>query len=65
MADVAIAAAPPARLKLDGLWVAPPLLVLAVLFFYPRGLIVRASLGEKAPSLQNFEQVLKKEGILP
>jgi 2-aminoethylphosphonate transport system permease protein len=58
MAEAAIAAAPAPRLKLDGLWIAPPLLVLAVLFFYPLGLIVRASLGEEAPSLATFEQVL-------
>lgn len=58
MAEAATAAAAPQRLKLDGLWIAPPLLVLAVLFFYPLGLIVRASLGEDAPSLATFEQVL-------
>lgn len=58
MAEAATAAAPLPRPKLDSLWIAPPLLVLAVLFFYPLGLIVRASLGEDAPSLATFEQVL-------
>ena len=58
MAEAAIATAPPPRLNLDRLWIAPPLLVLAVLFFYPLGLIVRASFGEDAPSLATFEQVL-------
>ena len=64
MAEAAIAAAPAPRLKLDGLWIAPPLLVLAVLFFYPLGLIVRASFGEDAPSLETFEQVLMSSRFL-
>ena len=58
MAEAAIATASAPRLKLDNLWIAPPLRVLAVLFFYPLGLIVRASLGEEAPSLATFVQVL-------
>jgi 2-aminoethylphosphonate transport system permease protein len=64
VAEAAIAAAPAPRLKLDALWIAPPLLVLAVLFFYPLGLIVRASLGEGAPSLATFEQVLTSSQFL-
>jgi 2-aminoethylphosphonate transport system permease protein len=64
MAEAAVAVAPAPRLNLNGLWVAPPLLVLAVLFFYPLGLIVRASLGEEAPSLQTFEQVLRSSQFL-
>jgi 2-aminoethylphosphonate transport system permease protein len=64
MAEVTVAVAPAPRLNLNGRWIAPPLLVLAVLFFYPLGLIVRASLGEEAPSLQTFEQVLKSSQFL-
>ena len=64
MAEAAIATALPPRLNLDRLWIAPPLLVLAVLFFYPLGLIVRASLGEEAPSLATFEQVLRSSQFL-
>ncbi|MGN6470608.1 MAG: 2-aminoethylphosphonate ABC transporter permease subunit [Rhizobiaceae bacterium] len=64
MAEATVAVAPAPRLNLNGLWIAPPLLVLAVLFFYPLGLIVRASLGEEAPSLQTFEQVLKSSQFL-
>lgn len=58
MADVAATALKP-RPKLDGFWIAPPLLVLAVLFFYPLGLIVRQSLGDgDALSLAHFKEVL-------
>ena len=64
MAEAAIATAPAPRLSLDRLWIAPPLLVLATLFFYPLGLIVRASLGEEAPSLATFEQVLRSNQFL-
>lgn len=64
MSEAAIATAPAPRLNLDRLWIAPPLLVLAVLFFYPLGLIVRASLGEDAPSLATFEQVLRSSQFL-
>ncbi|MEQ1940638.1 2-aminoethylphosphonate ABC transporter permease subunit [Mesorhizobium sp. CN5-321] len=64
MAEAAIATAPAPRLSLDRLWIAPPLLVLATLFFYPLGLIVRASLGEEAPSLATFEQVLRSSQFL-
>jgi len=64
VAEAAIATAPAPRLTLDRLWIAPPLLVLATLFFYPLGLIVRASLGEEAPSLATFEQVLRSNQFL-
>ncbi len=64
MAEAA-AAAPVQRPSFDGLWIAPPLLVLAVLFFYPLGLIARASLGEgDTPSLAHFEEVLKSSQFL-
>ena len=58
MAEAAIASPAP-RTAPAGLWVLPPLLVLAALFLYPLALIARASLGEEAPSLAAFEQVLK------
>ena len=63
MADVALAA-PAERPRLDGLWIVPPLAVLAILFFYPLSLIIRASLGEGAPSLDTFEQVLASRQFL-
>jgi 2-aminoethylphosphonate transport system permease protein len=45
--------------RLDGAWIVPPLLVLAVLFFYPLGLIARQSLGDAGPmSLETFRTVL-------
>lgn len=45
--------------RLDGAWIVPPLLVLAVLFFYPLGLIARQSLGDAgAISLETFRTVL-------
>ncbi len=57
MAD--IAAASPARGRpAPVLWTIPPILVLAVLFFYPLGLIVRQSLGDEGTiSLQYFYEV--------
>jgi len=58
MAEAAVAGQAP-RAVPQGLWVVPPLLVLAVLFLYPLALIARASLGEEAPSFAVFEQVLK------
>lgn len=57
MADIALGAAP-ARRNFDGFWILPPLIVLALLFFYPLALIIRASLGDGPPSLATFEQVL-------
>jgi len=58
MAEAAIASSAP-RTAPAGLWVVPPLLVLAALFLYPLALIARASLGEDAPSFAAFGQVLK------
>lgn len=58
MAEAAIASSAP-RTAPAGLWVVPPLLVLAALFLYPLALIARASLGEDAPSFAAFRQVLK------
>ncbi len=57
MAEAAATAlAPPApKAGPTGLWVAPPLLILAVIFFYPLSLIVRQSLGDSGVlSLQHF-----------
>ncbi len=43
-----------------GLWVIPPLLLIAVLFFYPLALIVREALGGdgQVPGLAHFTEVL-------
>ncbi|WP_315928665.1 2-aminoethylphosphonate ABC transporter permease subunit [Mesorhizobium sp. SP-1A] len=66
MADVALAA--PVRApgpRLDSLWIAPPLLILAALFFYPLGLIFRAALGDEGPpTLAHFEEVLASSQFL-
>ncbi|MGH7152793.1 MAG: hypothetical protein ACREF3_02600, partial [Acetobacteraceae bacterium] len=41
------------------LWIAPPLLVLAVLFFYPLALIAAQSFaGTHSPTLDNYAGVL-------
>ena len=59
MADVALAAAPASKPRLHGLWIAPPLLILAVLFFYPLGLIVREALGgSEALTFAHFSEVI-------
>lgn len=53
------------RPSADGLWIAPPVLVLAVVFLYPLGLIVRASLGEgEAASFNTFAVVLGSQQFL-
>jgi 2-aminoethylphosphonate transport system permease protein len=58
MADVAIATGPASRPRLDGLWVVPPLLILAALFFYPLSLIVREALGgNEVLTLAHFSEV--------
>lgn len=69
MADIAIA--PPTRAGAPGkglrsLWIAPPLAVLAALFFYPFGLIALQALGgdHHVLSLANFEQVLRSRQFL-
>jgi 2-aminoethylphosphonate transport system permease protein len=54
-------AAPAApRRRYDGLWIAPPLVVLAALFFYPLSLILRQALGGDGEvlSLAHFAEVL-------
>ncbi len=67
MADAATAMLAPgaSRIKPTNLWIAPPLLILAVLFFYPLSLIVRQSLGDgDAMSLQHFQEVLSSRQFL-
>ncbi|WP_267553378.1 2-aminoethylphosphonate ABC transporter permease subunit [Rhizobium rhizogenes] len=64
MADVA-AATPAPKPRWDRFWTVPPLLVLAVLFFYPLGLIVRQSLGDPGTvSLAAFAEVLSSREFL-
>ncbi|MFI4887875.1 MAG: 2-aminoethylphosphonate ABC transporter permease subunit [Burkholderiales bacterium] len=60
MADIALAAGRPAELRFGGLWIAPPLLVLAALFFFPLCLILRQALGGDTGvwSLSRFADVL-------
>ena len=55
--------------RLDRLWIAPPLLILVVLFLYPLGLIIRQSLGDSGTvSLSTFAEVVASrqfhEGLL-
>ncbi len=47
----AVAVAPPAKLDLAGWWIAPPLVVLALLFLYPLALIARAALMDDSGAL--------------
>ena len=60
MADVAIGALPRAVPQTGGLWIAPPLLILAALFFFPLALILKQALGGETGvlSLANFSEVL-------
>jgi 2-aminoethylphosphonate transport system permease protein len=59
MADIAAAAAVERKPAWDRLWSVPPLLVLAILFFYPLGLIVRQSLGDPGTlSFSAFAEVM-------
>lgn len=51
--------------SLGGFWIAPPLLVLAAVFLYPLGLIIRAALGEgETASLDTFETVLASQQFM-
>ena len=60
MADAAIVVAPSYVPRASGLWIAPPIIVLAALFFYPLCLIAREALGGAghALSLAHFAEVL-------
>lgn len=53
-----LTAARPAPALPPGTWVVPPLLVLALIFFYPLTLILRQSLGETGITLEHFRSVL-------
>ncbi|OCI93936.1 2-aminoethylphosphonate ABC transporter permease subunit [Rhizobium sp. AC27/96] len=64
MADVAAATLAP-KPRWDRFWTVPPLLVLAVLFFYPLALIIRQSLGDPGTlSLAAFAEVLSSREFL-
>lgn len=57
MAEAALTSPAP-RAAPQGLWVLPPLLALALIFFYPLSLILRQSFGETGVTLDHFRQVL-------
>jgi len=59
VAELALAATPPAERRSGELWIAPPLLILAALFFFPLCLILRQALvGDgHAVSLAHFAEV--------
>ena len=63
MAELAVAAAPPGQRRWGELWIAPPLLILAALFFFPLGLILRQALvGDgQVVSLAHFAEVLSSK----
>ena len=60
MAELAIGAPPRLVPETRSFWVAPPLLILAALFFYPLLLIARQALGDDQGvlSLAHFGEVL-------
>ena len=60
MADLSVASSPAGARLPSGVWVAPPLLVLAALFFYPLSLILRQALfgEEDAFTLSHFGEVI-------
>lgn len=66
MADLAIA--PPARAGSvpRGFWIAPPLMILVLMFFYPLGLILRQALegDQHILSLARFDAVLRSNQFL-
>ncbi|TAL85349.1 MAG: 2-aminoethylphosphonate ABC transporter permease subunit [Candidimonas sp.] len=68
MADMAMAIPQPARSSSTQrrFWVVPPLTILALLFFYPLGLILRQALegDEHVLSLAGFETVLRSSQFL-
>jgi 2-aminoethylphosphonate transport system permease protein len=57
LSDVIAVAPRAAQLNLGALWVAPPLIVLALLFLYPLALIARAALADDSGAL-NFAAAL-------
>ncbi len=60
MADLALGAPLRSEPQTGGLWIAPPLLILAALFFFPLALILRQALGGDTGilSLSHFADVL-------
>ena len=60
MAELALAAPRGAQPRARGLWVVPPLVILAALFFYPLALILRQALGGESGVLSpaHFAEVL-------
>ncbi len=68
MADMAMAIPQPARsgLAMRRFWAAPPLTILALLFFYPLGLILRQALegDQHVLSLAGFDAVLRSNQFL-
>jgi 2-aminoethylphosphonate transport system permease protein len=68
MADMAMAIPQPARSRptMRRFWVAPPLTILALLFFYPLGLILLQALGgdQHVVSLAGFDAVLRSNQFL-
>ena len=60
MADLALGAPLRSERQTGGLWIAPPLLILAALFFFPLALILRQALGGDTGilSLSHFTDVL-------
>lgn len=60
MADLALGAPLRSERQTGGLWIAPPLLILAALFFFPLALILRQALGGDTGilSLSHFADVL-------
>jgi len=60
VADLAIAAPDAVPRQAGGSWIAPPLLILAALFFYPLSLILRQALAGDGDvmSLTNFARIL-------
>src|ERR1700722_18804326 len=64
VSDLAVRQAP-ARLNFNGLWVAPPLIVLGLTFLYPLVLIARAALvGDAGIDLGGFLSVLHSRAFL-
>ncbi len=60
MSDAALASKRPAMPSLGGLWIVPPAIVLAILFFYPLALIARQAFLDEGGlfNAQQFVQVL-------
>jgi 2-aminoethylphosphonate transport system permease protein len=66
LSDAAVAAPRRGRLRLGGFWIAPPALVVALLFFYPLALIARQAFTDEAGALTFYQalQVLQSRYFL-